>query len=29
MIKLLQSHDIILNGGVQFGRPAAEAPRAR
>ncbi|HXA44036.1 MAG TPA: glycoside hydrolase family 88 protein [Candidatus Angelobacter sp.] len=29
MIKLLQTHDIILNGGVQFGRPAAEAPRAR
>ena len=24
MIKLIQSHDIILNGGVQFGRPAPE-----
>jgi unsaturated rhamnogalacturonyl hydrolase len=29
MIKLIQSHDIIINGGVQFGRPATETPRVR
>jgi rhamnogalacturonyl hydrolase YesR len=26
MVKLIQSHDIILNGGVQFGLPAPETP---